>query len=122
MALRMCVDEVGSNVLMHAYVQEPPEPGAEPRAGRMRVELWVPAADAPAETLVALRVIDAGRAFDPHDAPIARMEDDVEERALGGLGWFFVREMTDRIDYQRTAHPCNVSTMWRVLGRRELEA
>ena len=44
---------------------------------------------------------DTGRPFDPRDAPDPDITASIEDRRIGGLGHFFVEEMTDEMDYRR---------------------
>ncbi len=50
---------------------------------------------------LTIAVTDDGRAFNPlEDAPPARLEGDLEERKVGGLGIHFMKTLMDEIDYQ----------------------
>ncbi len=44
---------------------------------------------------------DTGRPFDPKDAPDPDLHASIEDRRIGGLGHFFVEEMTDEMVYRR---------------------
>ena len=48
-----------------------------------------------------LRVVirDHGKPFDPRDPPDPDLDADVENRSVGGLGIFLVREFADEITY-----------------------
>ncbi|MBD0415471.1 ATP-binding protein [Oryzicola mucosus] len=53
---------------------------------------------------LSVELDDAGVAFDPfHQAPEPRLNESVEDRAIGGLGVFLVREMVDEVAYHRSA-------------------
>ena len=43
-------------------------------------------------------VIDEGPAFDPDSLPDPDLEADLETRHVGGLGWFLVRKIADRLE------------------------
>lgn len=52
---------------------------------------------------VTIEIIDDGIAFDPTRAPPPDIDAPIEDRKIGGLGIFFVREMTDTQHYARVA-------------------
>ncbi len=45
---------------------------------------------------------DDGGAFNPLGLPIPRMDRNVDERPVGGLGFHIVRSMTRKLRYERT--------------------
>ena len=56
---------------------------------------------------IELAVQDDGHEFDPlRDAPSPDLELSLEERSIGGLGLHLVRQMVDRVTYQRQGN-CN---------------
>jgi len=88
---RLIVEEVACNAVEHAVA-----PGA-PLEMHARVDdgrLW-------------LEFRDRGDPFDPtaHAAP--DLDEDIEDREIGGLGVFLVQQLADRIEYQRI-DDCNV--------------
>ena len=52
---------------------------------------------------VALTLRDDGPAFDPLNLPPPDVDAALEDRPVGGLGIYLVREMMDEVTYQRTA-------------------
>ena len=46
-------------------------------------------------------ISDSGKAFDPTAAPEADITLDVEDRPIGGLGIFLVRNIMDSVHYER---------------------
>jgi len=52
-------------------------------------------------TTVTTVIEDDGVAFDPLNAPPPDLESDIEDRPIGGLGVYLVKEMMDRVDYAR---------------------
>ncbi len=48
-----------------------------------------------------LEFIDEGVPFDILSAPEPDLELDLDQRSPGGLGIFFIRQMTDRLSYRR---------------------
>lgn len=85
-ALALVVDEVCANLIMHGY--------GEDGAGPIDIELWTDALGA------TVRIDDAARPFDPEDAPPPDLSPDWETRRVGGLGWHFVRQLTDGVRYE----------------------
>jgi anti-sigma regulatory factor (Ser/Thr protein kinase) len=54
-----------------------------------------------ADTLT-IEIVDDGRPFDPlHDAKQPDVGAAIEDRPIGGLGIYFVREMMDEMHYRR---------------------
>lgn len=43
---------------------------------------------------------DGGTAFDPLSLPPPNLSDDIEERGVGGLGIFLIKEMMDELEYR----------------------
>jgi anti-sigma regulatory factor (Ser/Thr protein kinase) len=51
---------------------------------------------------LTLEFIDGGVAFDPLNRPDPNLDDpDADDRPVGGLGIFLVKELTDQQDYER---------------------
>jgi anti-sigma regulatory factor (Ser/Thr protein kinase) len=44
---------------------------------------------------------DEGRLFDPSAVPDPGLDDDLDARPIGGLGWFLVRRMVDDLQCHR---------------------
>jgi serine/threonine-protein kinase RsbW len=59
---------------------------------------------------LAIRIEDSGVAFDPLARPAPDITIPLEERPIGGLGIFMVRQIMDRVSYER-AGDRNVLTM-----------
>ena len=53
------------------------------------------------EGQVSIEIADNGVAFDPLDRPPPDLESSLEDRAVGGLGVFLVRQMMDSVSYRR---------------------
>ena len=85
----LALEELFINVAMHGST-----PGIVPQ---VEVEFTFDGSTA------ALTVRDDGPAFDPLAAPPPDVEAALEERPVGGLGIYLVREMMDDVTYQRTA-------------------
>ena len=51
---------------------------------------------------IAIEIIDSGRPFNPlEDSPQPNTDGAIEERPIGGLGVYLVREMSDDMQYRR---------------------
>ena len=48
-----------------------------------------------------VRIIDYGKRFNPLEYAEPDLTADIEERAVGGLGVFLARRMTDAVEYRR---------------------
>lgn len=83
--VQVAVDEVCANVVEHAYK------GMEP--GDMEVSCYRD------DLAFVIRVRDWGRAFDPDAVPAPNLEAPLDERSLGGLGLFLVREFMDGVEF-----------------------
>jgi|APMI01.1.fsa_nt_gi anti-sigma regulatory factor (Ser/Thr protein kinase) len=84
----LAVDEVCANLVQHAEVGTFPGP--------TRVTVRRDGFDA------IIVVEDRGRPFDPADAPAPDLSADWEDRRVGGLGWFLVKQMVDDLQYEST--------------------
>ncbi len=89
--LTLAVDEVCANVAMHGFGQGTP--------GGARVIVRRSGTDA------VIIVEDEGSPFDPADAPLPDLTADWEDRPVGGLGWFLVRQMVDEMHYEALPSP-----------------
>jgi len=83
--LELILEELLVNVINHAY---PDGPGD--------VELHCTADP----DRFALDIRDWGTPFDPLSASAPDLDADVDERPIGGLGIFFVRQMADGLAYR----------------------
>lgn len=84
--VQMATDEACSNIIEHAYGQ-----GA---AGGIQIRLGVEGDD------LVVTIRDRGRPFDPDQVPEPDRTCPLEERQIGGLGLFFMRQLMDRIDFR----------------------
>jgi len=83
--LELAADEAATNVVLHGYKDLPPGP----------IELIV----ACEGDEVAVTIVDQGRAFSPEKVPPPDLTSPWQERSVGGLGWHFIREMMDAVEY-----------------------
>jgi anti-sigma regulatory factor (Ser/Thr protein kinase) len=55
----------------------------------------------PEPRLLAVELADEGAAFDPFARPDPELSDSLDDRPVGGLGIFLVRQMTRSCEYRR---------------------
>jgi serine phosphatase RsbU (regulator of sigma subunit)/anti-sigma regulatory factor (Ser/Thr protein kinase) len=85
-ALKLAVDEACSNLISHGYRE------MEPGDIRLSVEHL--------GDKVQVQIEDNGCAFDPNFAAPPDLKSAAQERKLGGLGIFFIKEMVDELGYE----------------------
>lgn len=83
--LHLATEEAATNVIMHGY-SDAPGPLT------LRVEITPDA--------VAVTLTDEASPFDPNCAPSPPLKGTVEDRPIGGLGWHFIREVTDEVRHE----------------------
>lgn len=83
--LRLAVEEVCANILVHGY-------GGEPGPVRLAFEAW--------PEHWAIIIEDQAPPFDPATAPEPDLTSAWEARAPGGQGWRLVRALVDDIHYE----------------------
>ena len=101
MSLNLALEEAVVNVMEYAY--------PEGQKGNVEIEVT---ADQQWMTFV---ITDTGIAFDPTTKEDADTTLSAEERPIGGLGIFLVRQLMDVIDYKRKDNK-NVLTLRKKLG------
>jgi serine/threonine-protein kinase RsbW len=87
-AFELALEEIFMNVVMHGS-----PPGHEPR-----IEVSLEFCNGE----MILTIEDDGPPFDPLSLPPPDVTASLEERRVGGLGVFLVRQMMDEVSYQRT--------------------
>ena len=85
--LNLVLEEAVSNVILYAY----------PKGESQEISL---VANATENNLVFL-LTDYGKEFDPTQAPDADVTLSAEERQIGGLGIFLIRQIMNTVEYQR---------------------
>jgi sigma-B regulation protein RsbU (phosphoserine phosphatase) len=101
MSLNLAIEEAVVNVMEYAY--------PDGQKGNVEIEVT---ADQQWMTFV---ITDTGIAFDPTTKEDADTTLSAEERPIGGLGIFLVRQLMDVIDYKRKDNK-NVLTLRKKLG------
>jgi len=83
--IQLAVDEACANVADHAYLGEEP--------GEMEVSCNLE------DQLFTIWVRDWGKGFDPESVLVPNVDAPLEERTLGGLGLFIVRQVMDEVQF-----------------------
>jgi len=86
--LRLAVDEIATNIIVHGYV----EAGLQ---GALEL-----CADIDERTLT-LSIEDTGVAFDPRQAAVPETDLPLEQRPIGGLGVYLAMRNVDEFLYER---------------------
>ena len=93
--LRMAMEELYVNVALYAYSAQ---------------DGWAEIHGAVADGTATFRLIDGGAPFDPLAKDDPDIELSGEERGIGGLGIFMVKNMVDEVTYEYTGG-CNRLTL-----------
>ena len=83
MPINLALEEAVTNVMLYAYPSGP---------GRVLVEFTPP---------MTFTITDSGIPFDPTQKEDADISLSAEERPIGGLGIFLVRQIMDEVSYER---------------------
>lgn len=86
MSLNLALEEAATNVIMYAY----------PKGD----DGWADVDVLATESDLTFTLSDKGKPFDPTAAPEADITLSVEDRPIGGLGIFLVRNIMDKVTYQ----------------------
>ena len=85
--VNLALEELGMNIMNHGYDE-----------GIHEFDITLISDD----DAVTIEIVDDGRPFDPlHDPKEPDVGAAIEDRPIGGLGVFFVREMMDEMRYRR---------------------
>jgi anti-sigma regulatory factor (Ser/Thr protein kinase) len=103
-AFKLAVDEACTNIITHGYK------GMKPGPIKLTLEREY--------NKIKLAIYDEGKTFDPDDAEAADIESDWEERKIGGLGLFLIREMVDDIHYKSGPDKGNLLILTKKLNLR----
>ena len=85
--LNLVLEEAVSNVILYAYPKEESQ------------EIYLSASVLDNNLVFVLT--DTGKEFDPTQAPDADVTLSAEEREIGGLGIFLIRQIMNKVEYQR---------------------
>ena len=86
--IRIAVDEIFSNIARYAY---------QPEAGGTAVRVAV-------DDDITIEFEDSGIAYDPLSAEEPDITLRAEEREIGGLGLFMVKNLMDSVNYRRVGN------------------
>ncbi len=112
--VQLAVDEACTNIIEHGYRGD--------EAGTIEISCR----QAGDECTITIR--DFGRRFDPDEVPEPDIDAPLEDRPVGGLGLFFMRQLMDSVDFRFDADRGNVLIMTKrrepvvVRGPAEAEA
>lgn len=85
--LQMAVDEAVTNVMEHAY--------AGMSDGNIAIKLRID------DKLILVEIRDQGKPFDPKKVKKPNIKGPLSERAIGGLGVFFMKKLMDKVEFTR---------------------
>jgi anti-sigma regulatory factor (Ser/Thr protein kinase) len=94
-SINLALEEVLVNIISYAYPDT---------TGELTIEFTVK------DGYTEIKVIDSGIPFNPLEKSDPDLDMPVEDRQIGGLGIFMVREMMDEVDYSR-GNKQNILTM-----------
>ncbi len=102
-AIQLAADEACTNIIEHAYSQEP--------SGQIEIDCqW-----SQDEFKIVIR--DRGKSFDPARVPKPKLSVELSQRKIGGLGMYLMRRLMDKVDYHASPQEGNVLTMIKYKGR-----
>ncbi|MDH5467579.1 MAG: ATP-binding protein [Candidatus Aminicenantes bacterium] len=85
--LNLALEEVVNNIISYGYQDK--------NEHQINIHMELEGAE------LELRVEDDGIPFNPLEVPEPDINKPIEERQPGGLGLFFVRNLTDKLEYRR---------------------
>lgn len=88
--IELAIDEACANVVEHAYPEE--------EQGEMEISCYLDSSPGMGQAFV-IRVRDWGTGFDPSAVEKPDVDAPLEDRGLGGLGLFLVRQVMDRVKF-----------------------
>ena len=101
-ACELSVDEAASNAFEHAYGE---------RGGTVQIKMWREGSE------IILSLLHWGEAFEPENIPEPNLASRLEERNIGGLGLYLMRQMMDAVAFHFDPVTGNLITMRRKLGQ-----
>ena len=85
--LNLALEEAVTNVILYAYPKEEQK------------DIFISANMS--DNILIFVLTDSGKEFDPTKVPDADITLPAEEREIGGLGIFLIRQIMDKVEYQR---------------------
>ena len=92
----LAIDEACTNIVLYAY----PE-----RKGYIRLACWLNHDD------FVISIEDKGKPFNPCSVPPPKVDVNLDDRTVGGLGIYFMRKFMDEISYKYAPGAGNQLTM-----------
>jgi anti-sigma regulatory factor (Ser/Thr protein kinase) len=86
--LRLAVDEIATNIIVHGYAD-----ADLPGALELRADLD--------DRALTVSIEDSGAAYDPRQTPVPDTNLPLEERPIGGLGVYLAMKSVDEFLYER---------------------
>ncbi len=102
-AVQLAVDEAVSNIINHAY-------GGESDA-LIKCTYLIH------ERGITVRLRDYGEPFDPDEIPAPNLCTRVEDRDVGGLGFYFICTLMDEVDFEFSETEGNLLTLIKYRGK-----
>lgn len=104
--LNLCLDELITNIVSYGFADDGPH--------KIQVNFVID------DGQLITEIIDEGKEYDPFiEAPEPDLELGVDDRPIGGLGVFLVKEFMDRTEYRREGGK-NIVKLWKsTLGDEE---
>lgn len=100
-AVNLMLDELITNVVLYGY--------SATQRGEITVHVW----HAPGRLDVELR--DHALPFNPLEAAEPDLLAEIEDRAIGGLGVHFVRQLADEVTYERVNEEARDTNLVRIV-------
>lgn len=88
--LNLILDELITNIISYAY-EDDSDHAIELEINKEKDELKI-------------QLIDDGKEFNPLEKEEVKLDEDLDERKIGGLGIHIVKEKTDEIKYKRESN------------------
>jgi anti-sigma regulatory factor (Ser/Thr protein kinase) len=101
--INLSLDELITNIINYGYRDQ--------HEHRIHIDLRV------TETEVVVELKDDGIPFNPLEKPCPDVNQGLDDRPVGGLGIYLVRNLMDQVEYRRTGAQ-NVLTMKKILSAR----
>ncbi|KUM25313.1 hypothetical protein AU467_05095 [Mesorhizobium loti] len=103
-ALQLSMEEALTNVITHAFADEPSKDNA------------ISLSYSRSPDMVRLRITDNGKSFDPTLVEVPPLPDSIESAVIGGHGIRLMRSMLDEFSYCRTGSGNQLTLGSRVAG------
>ena len=86
--IQLVLEEIGTNIIKYG------------RDGETETEIQITLTSE--SKSLTMEIVDSGKPFDPlADAPAPDLDSEVQDRPIGGLGVYLVRELMDEASYRR---------------------